>query len=418
MHGPHFDHLDDIGPAKISPAVKVLMAVLGIVGMLAFAYGAFLGPEEGRTNVWVGFFVSSSFFFFLSMGAAIFLAIQYVTGARWFVMLKRIPEAIASFSFQGGFLFPLIALAGTGYIYSWAAPDRDYPLPGTLKATWLSPNVHAVKVLVYIGILTAMTFLLVQISRTPFVRGQYEVLRKKRLRFSILFVIVFGFVFSLYGWDALMSQEPHWFSTMFGVYCFAGAFQSALAVMMLLTFWLKKKNPEYLSEERQVYDVGTYVMCFSVFWMYIAFSQFMLIWYANVPEETFFYMKRGYPPGMLEWEGVPINPMWLIFTAGVPVLKWVIPFFGLMPPNFRTSRLAQGLCCGAILVGQAADLWWIGAPAHVSPSIWPGLLNVLTFMGVFGAFGFTVCNYLTSHAVVPVEGPDALSSVNGDYLHA
>src|SRR5690606_22260996 len=130
------------------------------------------------------------------------------------------------------------------------------------------------------------------------------------------------FAFSFYAWDSLMSLEPRWFSTMFGVYCFAGAFVSALAVMMLLAFFLREQVP--LVQHRQMYDLGTWVMGMSTFMMYIGFSQFMLIWYANNPEETFYFINR--------------YGSWTALTISLPILKWVIPFFGLMPPPMRTNR--------------------------------------------------------------------------------
>src|SRR5690606_18302415 len=122
MHGHHIHHIDDPGPARVNPAIRWGLLLLGVIGMLAFAYGAFVAPEEERLVTWNGFLVSYLFFFFISMGAAAFLAIQYVVGAKWFIAVQRIPEAIAEFTLTGGFVFPLVGLLGTAYIYVWAQP--------------------------------------------------------------------------------------------------------------------------------------------------------------------------------------------------------------------------------------------------------------------------------------------------------
>lgn len=405
MHGHRVSHIDDPGPLRLSPMISMAFLAVGTVGMIAFLYRAFTGDDAARTDAWAGFLVSTAFFWFLAMGAAAWLAIQYVVGAKWFVVMKRLPEAIASFAWRGGFVFPLLTIFGLAAIYPWAAPDATYPYEGMLKKTWLSPNVHTVKLFVYILPLAGLTFLLLKLS-TSGSEGRVEEMRLRRLRVSIIFLIAFAFLFSLFSWEAVMSVEPKWFSTMFGVYCFSGAIQSALALMMLLAFYLRGRVE--LIPHRQMYDMGTYVMCFSVFMAYIGFSQFMLIWYANIPEETFFYLDRykgGYD----------------LLTIALAVFKFGIPFLLLMPPPMRTNLYAQGIACGAILLGQLLDLYWIIFPAmpmHEDGFTLPNLWNVLTFIGVGGFFGWSILTFLGSHSLLPVKDADLLSSVNGDYLHA
>ncbi|MBI1289995.1 hypothetical protein GC173_01955 [bacterium] len=409
MHGHAIKHVEDPGPARISPAIQYGLLGIGIVGLLVFLYGAFTGTEASRYNAWNGMMVAASYFWFLSMGAAAFLAIQYVVGAKWFITVKRLPEALAAFSYKGGFVFPIIiAVLAVTTLYSGARPGTDYPYEGTVKAFWLSAPVQTAKMIVYTGILAAATFVLVGASRKSAGRDAAG-LRTYREKVSIAFLIVFTFVFSFWGWEILMSLEPKWFSTMWGVYCFSGGFVSALSTMMLLSFWLRSKYPGYLAEKRQLYDMGTYVMGFSTFFVYIGFSQFMLIWYANIPDETFFYLKR-YEHG------------WLLFTLAIPVLKWLIPFFVLMPPKCRTSILAHVIVAACILGGQYVDLWWTVGPVDAEQAqtyLWPSFVNIMTFIGVGGVFGWSVTHSLASEAsIVPVEDPDLISSINGEYLHA
>ncbi len=402
MHGPKLSHIDDPGPLRIPPVATMGALAVGVLGLLVFLIAAFTGGEEMRQNAWSGFFVSYLFFFFLAMGAAAFLAIQYVTGAKWVVVLKRLPEALTSFLYRGGFVFPLFALLGTGYIYSWAAPDATYPYPGTVKDSWLSPGIHVGKVIVYVVPLVLLSYFLVAAS----LRADKKTdpgLRARQLRTAIIFLVCFGFLFSLFSWDVVMSVEPKWFSTMFGVYCFSGAFLSAIAAMMLLTFFLRRHTD--LVQGRHVYDMGTYVMGFATFMAYIGFSQFMLIWYANLEDETMFYIKR--------FEG-----NWVVLAVALSALKFIIPFVVLMPPRMRTNLYAQAFCCGGILLGQLIDIYWIVIPAYSETLVLPSLVNVATFLGVAGIFGWSTLSFFSSHSYLPVGDPDLLSSVNGDYLHA
>ncbi len=412
MLGDHVSHVMDPGPIKSSPALRYALLALGGAGLVAFLIGAFTGDAASRQEAWAGYMVSMLFFWFLALGAAAFLAIQYVTSAKWFVTIKRVPEALASFVYRGGFVLPLFALLGTAYIYPWAesanyqeiwgAAAPSYPYEGTAKDAWLTVGMHWVRTLVYIVPVVLLTYLLVKHSLARS-EDAPEAASRRRLKTAIFFLIVFAPLFSLYSWEMVMSVEPKWFSTMFGVYCFAGALLSALTVMMMLMFVMKDRT-QYL-HERQMYDMGTYIMAFATFMVYIGFSQFMLIWYANLYDETFFYLDR-YQGG------------WWIVTAALPVLKWVIPFFVLMPPPLRTNRYAQGVCCVAILFGQVLDIYWIIYPAYYGEVHLPSLINILTFLGMSGFFGWSVLSFLAQRSMLPVGDADLLSSVNGDYLHA
>jgi hypothetical protein len=389
-------------PAALQ-AFFILLAVLGLGFFVAELFAA-RGDESRLHSLWGGYFVAVLFFFFLAMGAASWLAIQYVTGAKWFVVLKRLPEGIASFAYKGGALLVLVTLAGIPSLYSeWSTvnPESHYPYAGTVKQWFLSPGVHAVKLVAYMVILAVATWVLVGASRSN--SGDHETIRLRRLKVSIPYLIVFAFVFSLFAWDSVMSITPRWFSTMFGVYCFSGAFVSALALMMLMCFWMQHRTRHL--QHRHMYDLGTYVMGFATFMMYIGFSQFMLIWYANIPDETQWYLDR-YAGG------------WGFWMVMLPVLKWVIPFFLLMPPPLRTNFIAQALVCLSILGGQYLDLYLIVMPTYFPEAVAPSIVNVMTFLGVGGVFGWGVVNYLGGQTLLPVGDPDLLSSVNGDYLHA
>ena len=406
MHGHHVSKVEDIGPLPIPSAVSYAALGIGILALIPFFITAFTSTDAATIlNAWWGFMVSYLFFFFLSMGAGAFLAIQYVVDAKWFVVLKRLPESIAAYAYRGGIIFPLIALAGTSVLYSWDPANANYegyPYPGTLKAAWMSPTMHPIKVCLYLIPLALIMWMLVKVS-TSSDRQKDPALKGKTMPLAILFLMAFAVLFSLYCWEAIMSLSPKWYSTMWGVYCFSGAFVSAASLMMLMAFWIQAKSP--VVQKRHMFDMGTYVMAFATFMIYIGFSQFMLIWYANLPEETFYYMDR-YKGG------------WWYLTVSLPFFKWIVPFFVLMPSTNRTNLTAQTIACLSVLLGQFLDVYWMVVPTFYAELVLPGIVNVLTFIGIGGVFTWSVTSFLASHPLIPVGDPNLLSSVNGDYLHA
>lgn len=402
----------DPGPLKVSPILLNILLGLAIVGALAFLVGVFTGSVHSRQEVWGGFMVGSVYYWFLAMGALGFLAIKYVTGAKWFIAVKRLPAALGSFAWRGGFVLPFIALLGMAYIYPWVSSVHyeeiwggrapSYPYDGTLKSIWLSPGVHIAKTFLYIIPVVVLGFFMVKASEGP--SGSPDgPAAKKRLKLSIIFLGTYIFLFSLYSWEMVMAIEPKWFSTMFGVYCFSGAFVSAMALMMMLMFVLKKQTTAI--QGHHMYDMGTMVMAFSTFWIYIAFSQFMLIWYANLHDETFWYLER-------------FQNGWWILAVIIPVLKWLIPFLLLMPPKLRVHPVSQGISCVAILVGQAVDLYWIVYPSYFDSLHMPSVFSILIFLGIGGFYGWCLLTWMKKDSIIPVNDAELASSVNGDYLHA
>ncbi len=402
MHGKRVSHIEDPGSFKVPSAVTFGALAVGVICLLA-SLGMAFGAEEGpaASIAWGSVFVSFLFFWFLCMGGSSFLAIQYVTSAKWFYVMKRLPESLTAFVVPGAIIGIIIMFLGTDHIYSWAAADSDYPYAGSMKRAWLTPNLHYIKVVVYLGVLAILGTVLLKLSSKSSSEGSKLPLNRKKI--GIVYLIAFGFLFSLFSWEAIMSVSPRWFSTMFGVYCFAGAFVSALSLMMMMMFSLKNKT-EHL-KGRHMYDLGTYVMGFSVFMIYIGFSQFMLIWYANIEDETFWYADR-FAGG------------WILMAVAIPALKWVVPFLVLMPPPLRTNYIAQGLCFIAILAGQYIDLYWIVIPEYADTILYPGPIAILSFIGMLGIFSFTTLNYLSKNSAVPAGDKELLVSVNGDYLHA
>ena len=196
--------------------------------------------------------------------------------------------------------------------------------------------------------------------------------------FSVLFLVAFAYTYSLFSVDLIMSLEPHWFSTIFGVYTFSGLFVNALAVLTLLLILVQKHG--YLTREineNHYHDLGKLLFGFSTFWAYIWFSQYLLIWYSNIPEETMYYYLREH----YTWD-------WL-FYANL-IINWLVPFFALMTRESKRKQFVLIRVCIVLLVGRWLDIYLMVAPpiykhAHVTnPYIgWNEIIIALGFGALF-----------------------------------
>ena len=303
------------------------------------------------------YLVAWTFCLSISLGALFFVMIQHITKARWSVTIRRIPEALAA-------SFPLLALAGIPVLlgmydlYHWThselyvvgGPDYDALVAG--KRAYLNTPFFLLRYVLYFAAWTWLGHRLWSVS----VRNDAapEVENTLQLRKISAYGIPLAAVTTAFAaFDFLMSTDPHWFSTMFGVYFFAGGWLGALCLITFLALALKKGGmlPEVTVEHTQ--DMGKFMFAFVVFWTYIAFSQYMLYWYANIPEEIVWFHKR-FAGG------------WGTVAWSLLIFNFVLPFLLLLPR--ATKRIAPALAVMAawLLVMHWVDLWWVAMPSmHV-----------------------------------------------------
>jgi hypothetical protein len=198
--------------------------------------------------------------------------------------------------------------------------------------------------------------------------------------------------------DFLMSLQPSWFSTMWGVYIFAGAWQATNAMICLTAVLLEERG--YLDKvwvnENHIHDVAKFMFAFTVFYGYIAFCQFLLIWYANLPEETIFYHDR-YLNG------------WAIWTWVLVFGKFIIPFAVLLRHGIKRMGYGLKAACVWVVCAQIFELWWLVAPAAKVGSAHPGpgipFVEISIMLGFFGAFILVSARALSKHSLIPVKDP-------------
>ena len=366
----------------------ILFAMMGI-GLATVAAGFALGQAE---RVWHSYLTSYFFFTCLGLGGLFFTAIQHATSAGWSVNVRRISEAMTAFLpavLIGGLL---ILLAGSK-LYLWLDHDvvaKDAILSG--KSGYLNSTFFAIRVIISVGLWMFFANKIVGHSVRQDSDGD-ERWTRKLVPLSIGFIMVFALSFSLFSVDLLMSLEPHWFSTIFGVYCFAGLFQSTLAFMVLMCLYVQSKGwVTGLITSEHVHDLAKLLKGFTVFWAYIAFSQFMLIWYANLPEETVFYLHRSHGG-------------WMEVSMALLVFKFIVPFALLLPRWAKRTPKHLVIVCVLVLIMQYVDIYWMVYPNYSHDYLAFSWMEIGSFIGFAGLFLFMVTRFLSRNNLIPIKDP-------------
>ncbi len=383
--------LDNVSPQKfqLDPKVKTAMAALACIGGVLLALGFIVDKERA----WHAYLVSFFYFTCLAMGGLFFTAIQHLASAGWSVNIRRFAEALTAF-------IPYILVLGLPIVffankdlYLWLDAEKvalDPILMG--KAPYLNKAFFAIRFVLFAGLWAFFAKKIVGFSLEQDKDGKDE-WTTIALKWSVGFILVFALSFSLFSVDFLMSLEPHWFSTIFGIYCFAGMFQSTLALLCLMSLYVIHKGwARGLVTMEHVHDLAKYTKGFTVFWAYIAFSQFMLIWYANLPEETIFYLHRSHGG-------------WLFISISLLVFRFIVPFLALLPRWAKRTPGHLASVCILILVMQYVDLYWLVYPNYSSDFVAFSWMEIGAFVGFLGGFGLVMTHFMAKYNLLPIKDP-------------
>ena len=386
------------GKLEISARFKTFMFVSMFVGAVSFLFGVF-NPSEYNT-VWQSFLTSFFYFSSLALGGLFFTAIQHVTNAGWSVTVRRISEGLTSFLPVSLLMAIILVAFGAHSLYEWLHPEvvaNDYMLQN--KAPYLNMTFFAIRTVVFFLGWLLLAKILVGNSLKQDETGD-EKLTLKNNKWSVIFLLFFAISYSLFSVDFLMSLHAHWFSTIFGVYTFAGLFQSSLAFMIILLVWLRNQDLlNGLVNENHLHDLGKFLFAFTVFYAYIGFSQFMLIWYANLPEETIFFVHRAHGG-------------WMWVSMSLLLFKFVVPFFALLPRGAKRNPQWLVMVSVLLLIMQYVDNYWLVYPNFFEGHLVFGFMEVGIFLGFLGLFLFAVTRFLSKYPLVPVKDPRMSESLH------
>ncbi|MEW5983157.1 MAG: hypothetical protein AB1806_12430 [Acidobacteriota bacterium] len=371
----------------------------GTAGALAAAM-LIAGIAAGDDRAWAGWLIASFGVLTVGLAGLTFMAIQYVTGAQWAVALRRIPEAMTAAIPVGGIAVLALVLIRPGP-YPWTHELHGHGGSLAFKAVWLSWPFLLARGIASVAVWTAFARALVSNSRRQDADGDAAYTRRN-IRLSVATLIVLALSLSLASFDWIMSLEPEWYSTIFGVYQFAGLFSSGLALIVLLAVWLRRGPLAGVVSDEHLHDLGKLLFAFCTFWMYIWFSQYMLIWYANLPEETSYFAVRT--RGI--WE-----PLFLLNM----LLNWAIPFAVLLgrSPKRRPEILSKAAL--VVLAGRCLDLYLMVAPpiAARTPSAPPlGTWELVSLVSLAGATAWIIWRSLSGAPLVPTRDPGLARSLH------
>lgn len=370
------------------PLVGSVLAVVGLGGSLALG----LANAGARSQLWHSWLVGALFALSIALGGLFFVLVQHATQAGWSVVVRRLAEnAMSALPWLALLFVPLIF--GLGELFPWtheSAVARDQLLAH--KRPYLNVTFFLIRTLGYFAVWSTLAGWFGRASRLQDSTGDHELTRRMR-RASPLGLLLFGVTVTFFAFDWLMSLDPHWYSTIFGLYFFAGSFMAFLAVLALAMIALKRSGVlvDVLSDEHQ-HDVGKLLFAFVAFWAYMAFSQYLLIWYANLPEETVFFAQRSVGT-------------WRNLSTLLAVGHFVIPFFFLLPRSLKRNGKAMAAAAIWLLVMHLLDLYWLVMPNLHPHGVTPGLLDFAAPIGCCGlflaAFGFA----LRRQALIPLRDP-------------
>lgn len=387
------ESVKDPGPLQVSSKTKGIFVVMMFLGFLAFVFTLYKDPSRAWHSYLNGFFYVMS----LSLGGLFFTAIQHASKAGWSVNVRRISESFMAF-IPLGFLLGVVYLFGAQKIYNWLDPAivaKDELLQH--KSAYLNQTFFWIRFVGFFVLWFVLSKLLTFHSVAQDKTGD-ESHTHKNLTISIIALVVFALSYSFFSVDTIMALEAHWFSTIFGVYAFAGLFQSTIALMILILLRLIEKGQlKGIVTMDHMHDLGKFLFAFTVFWAYIAFSQFMLIWYANLPEESFFFVPRS-------------TGGWAWVSVALILFKFVVPFFALLPRWAKRTPGHLTAVCYLILIMQYIDIFWVVYPHFNEHHVVLGIPEVLMFLGFFGAFMWAITRFLSRHSVIPLRDPRAHES--------
>ncbi len=331
---------------------------IAIAAGAAIAAGSVLiQPNDG----WAGVLTAGVFGVNLAIGGAILLAINSVAGARWWLSFRHVSVSLARTLPAPAVALALALVLGLAALYPWARPgamDPATPVGHLLskKAVWLNESFFLARAVVifilWFGFIAAFT------SRLTAIRQEGPARERDLVRTSAVFIMVFALTCSVAAWDWTMSLEPAWFSTMFGVYHFAGIFQGGIAAVIVLVHLAIRWKALAPISPAQRHDLGKLLFAFSAFWAYIWFCQFMLIWYSNLPEETEHYVRR-------------MAHGWTLIFYLNPIFNFVFPFVLLLGTAAKKHTATLVQVASVVILGRWLDAYLMVAPTAGPAPSWP-----------------------------------------------
>lgn len=365
----------------LSATAAMRWRILAGIGAIALVDALVFSPGSAWAALAAGYLLTG-----FGLAGMVFIAMQYGCGAGWSVAFRRVPEAMTCILPAGLAIIAAVFLTRPS-VYPWTshAPHAGF------QSFWLRWPFFLGRAAVYMAVWSGFALAIVRTSRRQDADNSVSHTRRN-VRLSIVFLVLFAVTFCLASFDWIMSLEPAWASTIFGIYNFAGMFSGGLALMVLLVLRLRRGPLHDFVNEEHLHDLGKLLFAFSTFWMYIWFSQYMLIWYADISEETTYYVHR--------LDGA-WAPLFLLNVA----LNWAVPFIALLPRAPKRNPRALARVAAVVLAGRVLDVYLMIAPSSLGPRPRIDAPEIGLLLGVAAVVVLAFYRGLKGAAPVPVNDP-------------
>lgn len=391
-------------PSRFKTTGLVLL-VLGILTLIGGFISLVGGSSPDPARFWIGLLQNSVYFLFIVIASIFIQAAAGLAHGAWIVAFRRVPEAIGATTWIFG-LITLVVLFSILYlvpdknlIYHWIDPGNDKIVQG--KTAFLNRGLYVAFSIVTVGLWSwfGIKFRNNSIQQQTAPRNSTKIYWKN-VALSGAFLFVFALtLMSTTPWLWLMSINAHWYSTMYSWYVFASSFVAGMALILLFVVYLKNQGKLQLVNKEHIHDLGKYMFAFSIFWTYLWFSQFMLIWYSNISEETAYFILRAQ------------GPYSVIFYLAL-VINFVLPILILMSRPSKRNYFLVVFIAIAIIFGHWLDFYIMAVPEVLLENWTLGWFELGIPLGFIGILMLSVSNILAKDNLVPVNNVLLKETIN------
>lgn len=378
-------------------SLSIVCLGAGLALSVAGCFKLFAGDASARLTFKFAYLAAFAFVLSFGLGALFFVMIQHVTGAKWSIVVRRISEQLMMTLPLSAVMFILI-LFWMRDIFPWTDPAHlDEILK--LKTPYLNIPFFVLRACVYFAVWIGLAWLLRSKSLKQDRTGDPR-LKLSMSRWSAPGLVLFALTITFASFDWLMSLSPHWYSTIYGVYYFSGAVLASLSLIIIFSALVAQSGDvgDAITTEH-FHDLGKLLFGFVVFWAYIAFSQLLLIWMANIPEETRWFYDR--------WE----NPGWRAMSLFLVFGHFVLPFLFLLPRTIKRFRPTLVLAAIWIIAIHYVDLHYLVLPAVSPDRVIFSITETLLAVGMLLLLSSLFFHLLHREAMVPVRDPHLTQSM-------
>ncbi|MFC1223628.1 quinol:cytochrome C oxidoreductase [Pedobacter sp. BG31] len=380
--------------------VKTLSIVGIVIGIAAVLFGFLAGDKVMHERTFANLLLMAYYFACVCMSGTFFLAVQYVAQAGWSASILRVPQAMAKTLPIAAVILVVVISAGLyshNLYHHWHAegltdqnsPNYDAIIAG--KSVFLNVPFFLGRQVVFLGIYSIFSIMFVKFSYNEDLAGGLNSYRKS-FKNACIFLVIYGFTTPVFAFDTIMSLEAHWFSTMFGWYNFAAMWVSSLATIAVILILLRRAGYMQWVNNSHLHNLGQFIFGFSIFWTYVWFAQFLLIYYANMPEETVYFYKR-----------FEYYKFWFFLNLA---MNFLAPVLLLMDRDNKRTDAKLLFVSIVVLLGHWVDYYQMIMPGAVEDGHNGfGIVEIGIALGFVGLFTFTVLSSLSKKPLIAKNHP-------------